>query len=712
MKIDYEHALNPAQLSAVLHERGPALVVAGAGSGKTRTLVYRVARLVETGVDPGAILLLTFTRRAAEEMLSRASLLLDGRCRSVEGGTFHSAANKFLRSFGPELGLASGFTILDRSDSEDIVSWIRKDLGLSRKDLRFPKKGALVDVFSRAVNVGVSLERLMETQFQHLAPFLEDMAEIQALYAEHKSKNGLLDYDDLLVYLHKLLETVEWVRLALHSRFRYVLVDEFQDTNPLQNEIVVLLAGAEENVMVVGDDSQSIYSFRGARFKNIIDFPKRFPSTRIVKLEENYRSTQSILDTANRIIAQARYKFTKCLFTRKEQGVRPTIWAVEDEHSQSVCVADEIQRLLEEGYHSEDIAVLFRGGHHSYDLEIELNRRGLDFVKHGGARFLEAAHVKDLLAHLRLVANPRDSFSWQRVLQLLEGVGLKRASRITEHVRNAGGGVEALVSFPKSGSTPGLANLNELLCSMAGVRGNPREQLELARAYYLPLLEKKYDDHPKRVRQLDDLLNLATRFTRLSDFLAEVTLDPPNRESSRWGVRNGLTLSTVHSAKGLEWRAVFVIWVAERWFPHSMVKEGSEEMEEERRLLYVAVTRAHDRLYLVYPRTFYKWGEGLISVHPSRFLSSVAGGTVQDAESGDRFRKPRSVLREPRAPREVSPLLGKEGGTHLTGKRIRHPTFGLGVVVACQGTDKIVVRFDDKGMTTLKLPYAPIEVLG
>ena len=710
MSINYEKELNPAQLDAVMHGTGPALVVAGAGSGKTRTLVYRVARLVESGVEPSSILLLTFTRRAAEEMLSRAAELLDSRCASVEGGTFHSMANKVLRMYGAEISIPSDFTILDRADSEDIISWARKDLELNRRELRFPRKSTLMGLFSQAVNRREDLEAVVERQSSHLKRFLGDMKRVATIYKEHKKKNALLDYDDLLEFFLELLRSVEWVRLALNTRYTHVLVDEFQDTNPSQSETVMYLAGGEQNVVVVGDDSQSIYSFRGARFKNIIDFPVRFPHARIIKLEQNYRSTQPVLDAANRIISEAREKYTKCLYTIRTEGSPPVIWSAENEHHQSVLVANEIEHLLEGDYRPDDIAVLFRGSHHSFDLEVELTNRGLSFVKYGGIKFLEAAHIKDVISHLRLLANPLDFYSWQRVFLLLDGVGLKRATQAIQYIKESGEGYRALTSIPKMGSLPGIKALAELFEDVSRIRGNPRQQLERVCAYYNPMLTEKYDDHPKRTRHLDELMSLAERFSRLRDFLAEVTLEPPQSDEHFLGPGSALTLSTIHSAKGLEWKAVFVIWVAEQWFPHSLVGEDSEEMEEERRLLYVAATRAEERLYFSYPRIWYKPGEGLMDVHASRFLRSLDRGAPAD-RTRDRMRPaPKRTDRLP-SQRVVSEGSGKRANSSLTGKRIRHRTFGMGTVIAEQGEDKIVAHFNEKGLVTLKLAYAPIEVL-
>jgi DNA helicase-2/ATP-dependent DNA helicase PcrA len=696
--INYQSSLNPAQLKAVLHENGPMLVLAGAGSGKTRTLVYRVARLVEHGVTPDSILLLTFTRRAAEEMLFRASSLLDGRCKQVEGGTFHSVAHRLLRLYAEQLGLPSAFTILDRSDAEDIISWIRKDKGLSRRELGFPQKRTLADLFSRATNTGIELEELILRRYTHLSVYIQDIFSIHQSYTAHKLKNGLLDYDDLLVFCKLLLQEHDRVRRAVTERYRYVLVDEFQDTNHLQADIVELLSGIDQNVMVVGDDSQSIYSFRGARFKNIIEFPKRFPNAVIVKLEQNYRSTQPVLDVANRIIACASTAYTKCLFTIKKDGPPPVVCGANDEHSQSILVADGVSRLLDEGVQLHEIAVLFRSAYHSFDLEVELNNRGYPFVKYGGFKFLELAHIKDVLAHLKVVVNPRDLFSWQRILLLVPGVGMARATRILEQAKSHHSMLEGFSAASEVKHAPKLVELADLLIRVKNTRNSPRERLELIVDYYQPILESTFDDHPKRARHLQELLTLAERFKKSDDFLAEVTLEPPQEERSSGRRGEALTLSTIHSAKGLEWKAVFVLWAAEGWFPGIQALESEDELEEERRLMYVAVTRAEKYLYLCYPKSVYRPGEGRLRVLPSRFIRDF-------------------VVTEEAAP---AVLPGREEflvsvhtryGGILSGRKVRHPTFGEGRVVALQGPDGIMVDFEKTGIIRLHLKYAPLEII-
>ncbi|HKA52890.1 MAG TPA: ATP-dependent helicase, partial [Candidatus Binatia bacterium] len=462
--IDYQQELNPAQYEAAVTHKGPLLVLAGAGSGKTRTLVYRVARMVEEGIDPNSILLLTFTRRAAEEMLQRAGALLGGRCDQVTGGTFHSFANTVLRRYAALLGFANSFTILDRSDSEDVINLIRARLGLDKKERRFPRKQTIVEIVSLAANRVCGIAEVLDDQFPHLFNELEELLRIEEYYRRYKYERSLLDYDDLLTKLRELLQSHSEVAERLSSVFRYIMVDEYQDTNRLQAEIVRSLARTHDNVMAVGDDAQSIYSFRGATVRNILEFPRLFPGTKIIKLEENYRSTQPILNLSNEIILQAKESYTKNLFTRREQGVRPVLVEAESEHYQSRFVAQKILELRKQEVPLTDMAVLFRSSFHSFDLELELTRRGIPFVKRGGFKFIETAHIKDVLAHLRIIANPQDAVSWHRVILLLEGVGAKSAEKILAYVLEGPNQAQRLAEYPTRGVIGGeLKRLAELL---------------------------------------------------------------------------------------------------------------------------------------------------------------------------------------------------------------------------------------------------------
>ena len=642
---DYAQELNPQQLAAVEVVDGPALVIAGAGSGKTRVLVYRVARLIDVGVDPASILLLTFTRKAAQEMLGRVGLLIGPQSDRVMGGTFHSVANALLRRFGQTIGLNQGFTILDRGDSEDLINLVRAQTGLTETGKRFPRKKTIADLFSRCANTMQSLEAVLFAEYSHFGEYLVELTKLQEAYESTKRQRQLVDYDDLLTRLRDLLTVDERARVMISETYRYLLVDEYQDTNRLQADVVRKLAATHENVMVVGDDSQSIYSFRGATFRNIMEFPALFPGTRLFKLEENYRSTKSILALANDVIKGATEQYSKTLFTQNGQGERPALVQTVGEHPQSRFVAQKILELREEGVPLDEIAVLFRSSFHAFDLELELAKRDIPFVKRGGFKFLETAHVKDVLAHLRVIHNPLDTISWNRSLLLVDGVGQKRArdllpqlvsSEAPYEVLRQGGGRAAL----------GLGNLASALESVAHVEdGSPSDQVSCLLDYYYPILKEQYDDYPKRIRDLEHLMVMAERYGDLDAFLADVTLEPPDESMADIEAPDRdderLVLSTIHSAKGLEWRCVFVIWLVDGRFPSSYSLLTEEELEEERRLLYVAVTRAKQLLYLTFPVQVYDKVTGSVLSKPSRFLDDVSASLVEAwsvVEDGESWR--------------------------------------------------------------------------
>jgi DNA helicase II / ATP-dependent DNA helicase PcrA len=643
-RIKYAELLNPSQLAAVTHRDGPILVIAGAGSGKTRTLIYRVARLIESGVPPGAILLLTFTRRAAQEMLRRVEHLVGDRTRAVAGGTFHSFANLTLRQFGSAVGLKPNFTILDRSDMEDVVNLLRTRMGLGSRDRRFPKKGTITEAISMARNKRRELGEEIELDFPHLVEHRDDLVRLAAAYDAYKRERGLLDYDDLLYRLAELLEQHDNVRRRLSDTYRYVMIDEYQDTNLIQAELVRLLAATHRNVMAVGDDAQSIYSFRGANFRNIMDFPEIFPGARVVKLEQNYRSLQGILDVANEVISRAADKYTKVLAAERLGEFRPLLIRAQDEHMQSRFVAERILELREQGVELGEIAVLFRSGFHSFDLELELQRRDIPFIKRGGFKFIETAHIKDVLAHLRVIVNPADAVSWLRALMLVPGVGHRRAERLIEEIVAAPQPEKALVhaaesmgSATRSGGGPGssaggtaaaAARLATLLAELRrDTEARPADQIARTLEYYLPLMRESYpDDYPRRERDLEHFQTITERYRSLESMLADVALEPPN--DSLGDVlavepdEGYLTLSTIHSAKGLEWRVVFLIWAADGRFPAPQ-SVGAEELEEERRLMYVASTRARDELYISYPIHMFDRAMGYTLGRVSRFLEDV-----------------------------------------------------------------------------------------
>ncbi len=623
----YDGALNADQLAAVTHTEGPLLVIAGAGSGKTRTLTYRAAYLVEKGVRPSAILLLTFTRKASQEMLRRATQLLDERCGKIAGGTFHSFANATLRRYASHMGLDPAFGILDRNDSENLIGLLRKELQPATRQRSFPRNKTLADIFSRVVNKGLSLQEVIENDYPHFESHLETIGRLHQLFEIRKQEHRFLDYDDLLVYLRRLLAEYPDVQDRISNRFHYIMVDEYQDTNTIQAEILYLLTRTNQNIMVVGDDAQSIYAFRGANFRNIIDFPKRFPATRIVSLEENYRSNQPVLTLTNAIIERAREKFTKNLFSQKKDGAKPVIVNAEDEYSQSRFIVDQIKDLQNRGMPVNEIAVLFRASFHSFDLEIELSREGFAFVKMGGFKFVESAHIKDVLAHMRVMANVYDRISWYRILLLLEKVGPKTAQKIFEAILAEKSGYTGLLSAEVAGSKA-LERLKMLFATLDTKPETVGEMGQTIVDYYLPILKSRFDDHPRRAKDLEHLVDIMERYQSLDAFLTDMALEPPtvSFENSLYTDGTGsdrLTLSTIHSAKGLEWRTVFVIWTLDGRFPsvHSLHKE--DELEEELRLMYVAATRAKENLFFTYPGNVWDRSTGLILNQPSRFLDNM-----------------------------------------------------------------------------------------
>lgn len=633
LSIDYAAALNPQQLAAVTAGEGPSLVIAGAGSGKTRTLVYRVAYLIDSGVDPSNILLLTFTRKSAQEMLQRAGELIGLRSERVCGGTFHSVANMLLRRYGRAVGLEPGFTILDRGDAEDLIALVRSQLGLNEKDKRFPRKGTIAEMFGKAENTLRSLDEIVVEEFSHFADHLDALGQLQQGYRSAKRQRQLVDYDDLLVLLRQLLTQDLQSRQAISRLYRYILVDEYQDTNRLQADVIRNLAATHQNVMVVGDDSQSIYAFRGATFKNIMEFPSLFPGATIYKLEENYRSTQPILNLANCVIEEATEKYTKHLFTRKLDGPLPVLAEAAGENAQSRFVAQKILELREEGVPLSEVAVLFRSSFHSFDLEIELSRRGLPFIKRGGVKFIETAHVKDLLAHLRVAANPLDAVSWHRVLMLVEGVGPKKAQDLLVNLVKSEKPYQVLRDV-SGRSGQGLKNLANTLESLSASDDlGTADQVNHVYEYYLPILKEHYDDYPKRIRDLDHLHTIAEGYPEVDGFLSDLALEPPDgsavdveapdRDDER------MVLSTIHSAKGLEWQCVFVIWVVDGKFPSLYSFVTDEELEEERRLFYVAVTRAKRHLFMTYPINVFDKSSGMLLSKPTRFLDHISSSMVE-----------------------------------------------------------------------------------
>lgn len=628
--IDYDNELNPAQLDAVKAVEGAYLLIAGAGTGKTRTLVYRVARLVEMGYDPQSILLLTFTRKAAREMMNRATILLDNRCSKINGGTFHSFANLTLRKYAKDVGLNSGFTILDQGDSEDVINLIRGQLNLQELKKRFPNKQTLNKVFSLSVNTSKTVQEILELDYPHFAKYVDHILEIKRIYESYKKQNSLLDYDDLLIYLRKFLFDLSPGAKNLLSSIKFVMVDEYQDTNKLQADIVMGLAQNHNNVMVVGDDSQSIYSFRGANFKNIMDFPNLFKNVEIIKLEENYRSTQAILNLTNYIIDAAIEKYEKHLFTRRPFGELPAIISAANENMQSRFIVDRILELREENVPLNEIAVLFRNSYFSFDLEIELNKANIPFIKFGGMKFVETAHVKDVLAFLRIAANPRDFVSWYRILLLHEGIGPKKAQIILDEISQNKIHFKSKPDAIAEQSSLGdkLYPLFEMLHDLHSTKQTPAEKAIRAINYYDPLFINKYDDFNKRKKDLEVFTNIAENYRSLDSFLADMALEPPqdsvtdvieeDKENEK------LILSTIHSAKGLEWHSVFIIHALEGMFPSGQSYESIEALEEERRLMYVASTRAKQNLFVSYPMNIFDRITGTTLSKRSRFIDGIS----------------------------------------------------------------------------------------
>ncbi len=623
-KIDYEKELNPRQLEAVKKKDGPILVIAGAGSGKTKTLTYRAARLIEDGVNPKNILLLTFTKKAAKEMLSRAALILDSRCEQITGGTFHSFANIILRKYSPLLELQNNFTITDRTDSEDIINHIRSNI-INKQEKRFPKKGTILDIYSKAVNKNIPSDEIIAAEYNNFSHCTEKINEIIRLYNEYKHKNSILDYDDLLLYLRTLLESNPEVRKKLSNEYKYIMVDEYQDTNTIQAQIIKLLAAEHNNVMAVGDDSQSIYSFRGANFKNILEFPNIFENTEIIKLEQNYRSSQNILALANEILLKAKEKYDKNLFSEIISPEKPALISAEDMQTEAKFIAQRVLELSEEeNIPLNDICVLARNSRMTYNLEIELSKMNIPFKKFGGMKFIEAAHVKDIIAHLRVILNPTDVISYTRILLLLDGIGNQTANKLLpvlttdDNIKDK----KLPVKNPEA-----IIKLTELININQQNLFNPSKVVENVIKYYEPILKDKYDDYPKREKDLEHFMALSEKYSSLEDFLSDLALEPPDTSIS--DIEEGaykdefLTLSTIHSAKGLEYKAVFIIGAVDGRFPSLYSFNSPEDLDEELRLMYVAITRAKTHLAITYPIDMFDYSTNMVLSKPSRFLDGI-----------------------------------------------------------------------------------------
>jgi DNA helicase II / ATP-dependent DNA helicase PcrA len=628
----YLEELNPEQREAVEVPDGPLLVIAGAGSGKTRTLAYRVAHLVRQGVAPETILLLTFTRRAAEEMLRRAQGAvgkssggekISGQFGRIWGGTFHAMSNRLLRTYAKAIGMSPEFTVLDEGDSQNLMNVARRNLGLNAKKERFPQKGTLLAIYSRTVNTGrgpAALAETIKSYFPWVAMQLDDVRELFRQYVQLKHERNLLDYDDLLLFWLELLKD-EKVADLIEARFSHILVDEYQDTNPLQADILKGMRRHNKNIMVVGDDAQAIYAFRAATVRNILDFPNHFPGCRVVTLTQNYRSVQPILEATNRVIAYARERYTKDLWSDRKSDQKPYLVTCFDEREQTDYVIDEILKHFEEGVPLRHQAVLFRAGQLSADLEIELVRRNIPYHKYGGLRYLEAAHVKDLLSFLRVLENSRDDLAWHRILNLLPGIGEGTATDIYEQFAGSGFSYAHLAAIevpPRAREK--YAELAALLGDLGGRKHTPvAEEVRRVRQFYTTLLPDLYENAEVRDRDLDHLELVAQGYKSRRQFLTDLALDPPSSTSDLAGPptrdEDWLVLSTMHSAKGLEFDVVYVIHAADGFIPSDLSTGSVEETEEERRLLYVAMTRARNLLHVTFPLRYYSKPYGYSDRH-------------------------------------------------------------------------------------------------
>ncbi|HWR90189.1 MAG TPA: ATP-dependent helicase [Dissulfurispiraceae bacterium] len=604
---DLHKRLNAAQYEAVTTVNGPLLVIAGAGSGKTRVIEYRVFHLVQQGIIPGTILLLTFTRRAAREMLERAARH-DPRCKDVEGGTFHSFAYRTLKRYANFIGLPTVFTVLDEGDAEEAVHICSSRLGVFDREKRFPKKDTLKGIISMSINRNMTIGEVLKRDYPHFLEYAAVIEDIRERYTEYKIEKNYLDYDDLLLLLRILLENDD-VRDLLSRKYHYIMVDEYQDTNALQGDITYLLGESHRNVMAVGDDAQSIYGFRGASHENIMDFPKRFPECKVITLAENYRSTQAILNVANTVLEGMTNKYSKCLVAAKgEEGVMPQLLHFKDAYEEADWVAGMIKRQMDEGMPLHHQAVLFRSSFISIPLQAELSRRNIPYITFGGLKFYETAHVKDVMAHLKVIDNPRDELSWNRALMLLDGVGPRITERILGEIMDCRSLEEvftAVFGKYRKGArfSRGIVRLENALKGAYGETIPVGEQFEIVLRYYEPFLRERFDDWHLRRNDLETLRQVSMRYRSIEEFLLDFAIEPPER--GIWAVEpetpeeeKPVVLSTIHSAKGLEWDAVFVVGLMDGVLPVGFALDSEEEIEEEHRLFYVAVTRAKKRLFL------------------------------------------------------------------------------------------------------------------
>jgi DNA helicase-2/ATP-dependent DNA helicase PcrA len=643
LQIDYQGELNEQQYAAVTASPKPALVIAGAGSGKTRTLTYRVAYLLEHGIPAERILLLTFTNKAAREMMRRVGDLLGSDISSLWGGTFHSIGNRILRKHAPQIGYKSDFTILDREDSKDLIKACMDEAKIETTEVRFPKAEVVGDIISMGLNTQKSIKETLSEFYPYFDTWEKQLEEIRELFQKRKQASNVMDFDDLLALWLKLLREVPDVQDLYQRRFQFVMVDEYQDTNKLQSEIIDLVAERHKNVMVVGDDSQSIYSWRGANFQNILEFPKRYEGAGVYKIETNYRSTPEILAVANAAIAPNIHQFEKQLVSSRKPGIKPILVPCGDGAEQAAFIGQRALELRDEGINLNEIAILYRSHFHALELQLELTRRNIPFSITSGIRFFEQAHIKDVAAYLKFVHNPLDEISFKRMVKLLPGVGGKSADKLWNCWKNKV--AEAAASAEEVGLAAVLQRCTCLVPKKAAVAwaqflatiaqlgqpqvvGKPADMIRLVlEAGYEDYIKESYTNFRARLEDLEQLATFAQQFTSTEDLLTQLALlsnveaedhAPPKEDDEQ------IRLSTIHQAKGLEFRVVFVIMLCDGMFPSSRALEKSESAEEERRLFYVAITRAKDELYLSYPLIRMTQGySGDMMQQPSRFLADI-----------------------------------------------------------------------------------------
>jgi DNA helicase-2/ATP-dependent DNA helicase PcrA len=638
--VDYQSALNPEQYAAVTSPPGPALVIAGAGSGKTRTLTYRVAWLMDQGTPPSRILLLTFTNKAAREMLERVSHIVPRDLTPLWGGTFHHIGHKILRLHSLDAGLSPSFTILDRDDALDVLHSVYSDIGINTKDKRFPKPSVIHEAISYAENTQKNLQDICENNFPHLAEFLESLTKLHKAYTQKKRALNAVDYDDLLTLPLSLLKQKPTLAERYQYQFQAILVDEFQDTNKIQSSLIDLLAAVHRHLMVVGDDAQSIYSWRGANFENIITFPERYPDVRIFRIETNYRSRPEILTLANTSIATNTRQFPKALRAVKPSGPLPVLVPCADPRQQADFICQRVLELQQEGIDLREMAVLYRAHSHALELQMELTRRNIPFIITSGLQFFQQAHVKDLAAHLRIALNPADEIAFQRVVALVPGIGPATAKKLFATLSHGADWTKAAVPAKSAPAWKQLSHLIMQLRQKPGATENSTTSQPSAHlpahimidftldGFYADALKLRYDNAPQRLEDLRQLRDFSRQFDTPAEFLSQLTLltgvdmaRPENAEPDA----DTLRLSTIHQAKGLEWKVVFLIHLAEGLLPLARASLNEADLEEERRLFYVAVTRAQEHLYLTYP--IIRFTRGAYGFDPilrkSRFLSEI-----------------------------------------------------------------------------------------